>query len=96
METYISLIIEGLIFLVALIGTVGGVWAKLTTTINEQGNRLAIAETKLESFEEQKQQDHETRKLIFERFDNLESEIGEIDKKVTRIDATLGNGHKHD
>lgn len=94
METYISLLIEGLVFLVVLISAVGGVWAKLTNTIAEQDKRLVRAETELDALADQRKQDQDHRKTVYSRFDNLESEIGEIDKKVARIEAKIDNGHR--
>lgn len=93
MQTYLSLLIEGLVFLVILISAVGGVWAKLTRDQTEQDKRLVKAETELEALKEQKRQDQETRKTIYSRFDKLETEISVIDKKVTQIDAKLSDGY---
>ena len=85
--TQISLVIEGLVFMIALIGAVGGVWAKLTRTINDQDKRLVKAETELHHIHERDQKDGERWGKAFERFEALETEIGEIDKKVVRIEA---------
>lgn len=89
METYISLLIEGLVFLVVLISAVGGVWAKLTHAMAEQDKRLVKAETELEHLYARDKRDTERWSKAFERFETLENEISEIDKKVVRIDAKL-------
>lgn len=90
MAEYIGLIIEGLIFMLALLGAVGSVWTKLTHQINEKDRRLVKVETELQALQERDRRDSERWETAFERFKTIEAEMGSIDKKVGIIAARLG------